>query len=246
VDATSWIEGVNSVHRAILLVGLSALTATSALALDPPKPATPTAAPAAVAAPAVAAPAVAAPAAAAVAAPAVASVAGTLPANTDVMLRMDQELNSKSAKQGDRFNMTVVNDVLNNGLVVIPAGTRGVGEVTYRTGKGSFGKSGKMEIELKHLELDNRRIPITGKYRQEGEGGTTATVVTAVLVGVFSAFVTGKSAIVPQGRELLAQTDEPINYDPALARRAAVLPASAPMPAAAPAAAPAAVATPTS
>jgi hypothetical protein len=164
------------------------------------------------------------------------AAAGVLPSNTDVLLRMDSELNSKSAKVGDRFNMSVVNDVLSNGLVVIPAGTRGVGEVTYHTGKGAFGKSGKMEIELKHLELAGRRIPITGKYRQEGEGGTTATVVTAVLVGVFSAFVTGKSAIVPQGRELLAQTDEAISYDPALAPRAAVIPASAPAAAPAPAA----------
>ncbi len=146
------------------------------------------------------------------------------------MLRMDQELNSKTAKMGDRFNVSVVSDVTSNGLVVIPAGTRGVGEVTYMTKKGSFGKSGKMEIELKHLELAGQRVPITGKYRQEGEGGTTATVVTAVLVGVFSAFVTGTSAVIPQGRELLAQTDEVIAYDPALAPKATavVVPAAVP------------------
>jgi hypothetical protein len=217
-------------YRAVLLAGLTGLIATPALAIDPPKTA-----PAAVAAPAVAAPApVAAPAQVATLTP---PAAGVLPSNTDVLLRMDQELNSKTTKVGDRFNLTVVNDVLINGLVVIPAGTRGVGEVTYHTKKGSFGKSGKMEIELKHLELGGRRIPITGKYRQEGEGGTTATVATAVLVGVFSAFVTGKSAIIPQGRELLAQTDEAIAYDPALAPKPAVLPAT--VPAAAPAAAPA-------
>ncbi|MGL6044790.1 MAG: hypothetical protein ACRC1J_12785, partial [Sandaracinobacteroides sp.] len=166
----------------ILAAGLSGLIAAPALAIDPPK--TAGAGPAAASVPSPVAPPapVAAPAPMAQVAP---MVAGVLPANTDVLLRMDSELNSKSAKVGDRFNMSVVNNVLSNGLVVIPAGTRGVGEVTYRTGKGSFGKSGKMEIELKHLELAGQRIPITGKYRQEGEGGTTATVVTAVLVGVF-------------------------------------------------------------
>jgi hypothetical protein len=224
-------------YRAFLLAGLSGLVAQPVSALEAAK----TPVPAVTApAPSVAPAAPAAPVIAPIAAPA---VAGVLPANTDVMLRMDQELNSKSAKVGDRFNMSVVSDVTSNGMVVIPAGTRGVGEVTYQTGKGSFGKSGKMEIELKHLELGGRRIPITGKYRQEGEGGTTATVVTAVLVGVFSAFVTGKSAVIPQGRELLAQTDEAINYDPALAPRAAVVPAtpaSTPAATSAPAAAPAA------
>lgn len=225
-------------YRAFLLAGLAGLIAQPCLALESPQ-ATAPAAPPAAATPAVAAPAVAPPAAPAVAAPA---SAGVLPANTDMMLRMDQELTSKSAKMGDRFNLSVVSDVLSNGVVVIPAGTRGVGEVTYHTNKGSFGKSGKMEIELKYLELAGRRVPITGKYRQEGEGGTTATVATAVLVGVFSAFVTGKSAIIPQGRELLAQTDEAINYDPALAPRASVVPAVAP--ATAPAATPAPAAKP--
>lgn len=213
--------------RAALFAGCAALLAA------------PSGARQATTAPAEAAPAVAAPAAAApAAAPPVAlapAPPGVLPANTDVLLRMDQELNSKSAKVGDRFNMTVVNDVLSNGLVVIPAGTRGVGEVTYHTNKGAFGKSGKMEIEIKHVELGGRRVPVTGKYRQEGEGGTTATVAAVVLVGVFSAFVTGKSAIIPQGRELLAQTDEAVAYDPALAPRPTLLPAATPAPGAAPA-----------
>lgn len=213
-------------YRAFVVAGLCGLIAQPMLAQEAPKaPLPPATVPAAAPAPVVAPVPTSVPA-----------VAGVLPANTDVMLRMDQELNSKSVKVGDRFNMSVVSDVTSNGLVVIPAGTRGVGEVTYHTGKGAFGKSGKMEIELKHLELGGRRIPITGKYRQEGEGGTTATVVTAVLVGVFSAFVTGKSAVVPQGRELLAQTDEAISYDPALAPRATVVPAA---PAAAPASPPA-------
>ncbi|TPE60074.1 hypothetical protein FJQ54_11705 [Sandaracinobacter neustonicus] len=140
-----------------------------------------------------------------------------------MLLRMDQDLNSKSVKMGDRFNMTVVNDVVSSGVVVIPAGTRGVGEVTYHTNKGAFGKSGKMEIELKYLELGDKHVPITGKYRQEGEGNTTATVAAVVLVGVFSAFVTGKSALIPQGRELMAQTDVPIAYDPATAPKATML-----------------------
>jgi hypothetical protein len=207
-------------RRIVLLASTAVLLAAPAAAQQaadaPPVPA-PAAPPATPAAPA---------------APLAPATPGVLPANTDVLLRMDQELNSKTAKVGDRFNMTVVNDVLSNGLVVIPAGTRGVGEVTYHTNKGSFGKSGKMEIEIKHLELGGRRIPITGKYRQEGEGGTTETVVTAVLVGVFSAFVTGKSAVIPQGRELLARTDEPIAYDPALAPKPAAVPAAPPVPAA--------------
>lgn len=230
--------------NALAWAAAAALVASPAAAIEPVKP---TAEPTPAAVPAVAPAAALAPAQAT---PAAAVSVHALPANTDVMLRMDQELNSKSVKMGDRFNMTVVNDVVSSGAVVIPAGTRGVGEVTYHTNKGAFGKSGKMEIELKHLEIGDKRVPITGKYRQEGEGNTTATIAAVVLVGVFSAFVTGKSAVIPQGRELVAQTDVPIGYDPTTLAKATILsvqPAAAPaaVPAAAPTAAPVATATPT-
>ena len=218
--------------NAMIWAATAALVASPVSALEPAKPAVE---PVAAAAPA--APAIAPAATAAAPTVAAASVADSvLPANTDVLLRMDQDLNSKSVKMGDRFNMTVVNDVISSGAIVIPAGTRGIGEVTYHTGKGAFGKSGKMEIELKYLELGDKRVPITGKYRQEGEGNTTATVAAVVLVGVFSAFVTGKSALIPQGRELLAQTDVPIAYDPSTAPRATILKVHPATPVAAPAA----------
>ena len=108
------------------------------------------------------------------------------------------------------FPLSVAHDVKLGGFVVIPAGTRGMGEVTWKTGKGAFGKSGKMDVELRYIELGGQRIPVEGKYRQEGEGNTVATVGTVVLAGPFGALVTGKSARIPKGRELSARTRDPI------------------------------------
>lgn len=135
-----------------------------------------------------------------------------LPANTEVTLSMNDDLTTKGGKieEGTTFALTVTHDVLLGGFVVIPQGTRGIGEVTWKTGKAAFGKSGKMEVELRYLELGGQRIPIEGKYRQEGEGNTVATVGTVVVAGVFGALVTGKSARIPKGRELSARTREPI------------------------------------
>lgn len=135
-----------------------------------------------------------------------------LPGNTEVLLRMNEDLSGKSAEVGTTFYMTVAQDVIHNNMVVIPRGTRGMGEVTWETDKGAFGKSGKMEVEIKHIELGGRRIPVQGKFRQEGEGNTVATIATAVMVGVFSAFVTGKSAIIPKGRELTVHTVDPLPF----------------------------------
>lgn len=133
-----------------------------------------------------------------------------LPANTEVMLRLDQEVNSKKMREGDKFKLSVLQDVMMGNYVVIPRGTPATGHVSWRTGKGAFGKSAKMEITLDHINLNGRPIPVTGNFRQEGEGNTGATVAVAVAAGVFSAFVTGRSAVFQDGREFRVNTREAI------------------------------------
>lgn len=131
-----------------------------------------------------------------------------LPANTEILLSTTQEITTKGDrwKEGDNFNLAVVNDVMFGPYVIIPKGSRGVGRIAWLTSKGAFGKSGKMDVELEYVEVGGRRIPVTGSYRQEGEGNTVATVGGVVLAGVFAGFVTGKSGRIPQGRELMART----------------------------------------
>lgn len=134
----------------------------------------------------------------------------TLPANTEVILRMTDDLTTKGGqiKVGHVFRLTVAFDVRSQGVVVIPAGTPATGEVTMRTGKAVFGKSGKMDVELRNIDLYGRRIPVIGKYRQEGEGNTLAAV-GAVFLAAGLMFVTGKSAVIPRGREFVAYTITP-------------------------------------
>lgn len=136
----------------------------------------------------------------------------TLPANTELTVTPNSEVSSKSMKKGDVFTISTVYDVMMNGLVVIPKGTRGQGKVTWRTGKGAFGKSAKMDLVFEWLELGGRRVVLEGKHRQEGQGNTAATIGTVLAVGVFAGFVTGKSAIVPNGMQLKAFTAEPIQF----------------------------------
>lgn len=137
-----------------------------------------------------------------------ASTGAVLPANTEVLLSMNETITTKgnNLKEGSSFALTVVHDVMLGDYVVIPAGSRAMGEVTWLTSKGAFGKSGKMDIALRYVEVNNRRIPLTGTYRQEGEGNTVATVGGVIAAGVFAAFITGKSGVIPQGRELMART----------------------------------------
>ena len=220
------------------------------------------AAPAATAEPAAVVETAATPAVA-VAAPAVTLAVATpglmLPASTEIILTPDSEANSKKLREGHTVPMHTVFDVMHNGVIVIPKGTHGLGTVTWRTGKGAFGKSAKMEITFNELTLPNgHRLPLSGMHRQEGQGNTGAAVGAAIAVGVFGAFVTGKSAIIPTGQHLIARTNEALAYAiPAgavvvptaqlapAAPLAVVTPAAITAPAAEPAPEPVVAATPT-
>jgi len=135
---------------------------------------------------------------------------GVLPANSEVPLVLDQEVSSKRMKVGDGFDVSVARDVWSGDRIAIPRGARGRGVVVWKTGKGAFGKSGKMEIELRSVEVGGQLVPLSGKFRQEGEGNTAATVGTIVAAGVIAGmFVTGHSAVFAQGTELKGMTSAP-------------------------------------
>ena len=141
-----------------------------------------------------------------------------LPTNTEVVVKMTSELNSKKVREGDKFTATTASDVMLANMIVIPRGTPVNGVVTWRTGKGAFGKSAKMEYALTSLDLNGQSIPLQGNFRQEGSGNTGATVGAVVAVGVFAAFVTGKSAVVPAGTELKTYTRMPLSVLPPAGR----------------------------
>lgn len=143
-----------------------------------------------------------------------------LAANTPLTVRVNQELNTRRNNEGDTFFATVATDVVQDGYVVIPAGSRVIGSITWLTRKGAFGKSGKMDISFTAVEVGGVRVPVVGTFRQEGEGNTVATVGAVVAVGVFGAFVTGRSGVVPAGRELEIRTRDPLRVALRTARSA--------------------------
>jgi hypothetical protein len=150
-----------------------------------------------------------------VAAPAIAADGTlTLSTGTPITLAVSEEVTSSNHHAGDTFPLTVLNDVRIGDTIVIPRGTPAQGLITWRTGKGAFGKSGKIEFSLTHIDLNGQRLPVTGSFRQEGEGNTIATGVGIIAIGVFAGFITGKRARLPVGRELMAQLAQPVSFTP--------------------------------
>ena len=135
-----------------------------------------------------------------------------LNSGTPITLAVSENVDSSSHKAGDLFKLTVLNDVTVGQTVVIPKGTPATGEITWRTGKGAFGKSGKLEFALKSIDLNGKQIPIIGTFRQEGQGNTIATGVGIIAIGLFAGFITGKRAVLPVGRELMSQLSQGIPF----------------------------------
>jgi hypothetical protein len=153
-----------------------------------------------------------------------------LPANTEVVVTLNDTLTTKGKafEEGDTFGLTVQYPVFLDDVVVIPKGARATGRITFLTSKGAFGKSGKMDIEIEYVEVNGRRIPLEGQFRQEGEGNTVATVGGVIAAGVFAGFITGKSAVIPRGRELTVRTREDVPVRIARRDPPPAAPASAP------------------
>jgi hypothetical protein len=148
-----------------------------------------------------------------------------LPANSEVVLTMNETVSSKSHRLGEKFSLTVAQDVKVDGNTVIPRGTRAVAQITRRTGKGGFGKSGKLDFTVRYLDHNGIRIPLEGRHHQAGEGRGGAAVGAVVAAGLVGGMlVKGKSAKVEEGREFTVRTVEAIPVT--LAGGAAVISAS--------------------
>jgi hypothetical protein len=79
----------------------------------------------------------------------------TVAANSLMRLRLNDGLNSKNAKVGDRFSSTVVDPVYARGLQVIPPGSIVIGHVTHVTRAGRKSNAGSLNVAFTGVQLPN-------------------------------------------------------------------------------------------
>lgn len=152
------------------------------------------------------------PAEVAVIAPAVEN--NILRAGTEVPLMTREELTTKKKKLrvGQRFQMEVAANVTQSGVVVIPAGTPAVGEITEVRNKGMWGKSGYIGARIVSLRLGDRHIRLTGTFDDKGVTGTGGVVAAVALIPIAGFFTTGTSAMIASGSGVKGFLDEDIAF----------------------------------
>lgn len=133
------------------------------------------------------------------------AVSRALPASTLISVTPDAEISSKHVEVGQKVGFSVVNDINDEGVVVIPRGSQVVATVTWKTGKAVGGKSGKFEVTFEKVNVRGRDYAMRGVHRQEGKGNTVAAVFATWLVS-------GRSAVMQPGQFVNAFTAEAIPY----------------------------------
>lgn len=108
------------------------------------------------------------------------SVAVNVPAGTELAIRINQHISTRTSEAGDRFDGNVVEPVGNNGSVVIPQGTPVSGRVVEAHHGGHFKGRAVLELRLTAMTLNGYDYPLdthdTVRTRK-GKGRRSAGII---------------------------------------------------------------------
>jgi hypothetical protein len=100
-----------------------------------------------------------------------------IPAGTRLRVRLDQPLGSKINQPGDTFTASVAEDVVVNGVRVIPRGARAEGTVVDAQSLGRFKGGARLQVRLERVRTQSGNYPVstsTVEKVQAGKGKRSA------------------------------------------------------------------------
>ncbi len=117
------------------------------------------------------------------AAPAPVPINITIPAGTELAIRIDQDINVKHTRPGDRFNGEIVEPVMNNTSEIVPRRTRVSGVVDESHRRGHFKGASILELRLTSMTLNGTEYPLDTKDNvrsKKGKGKRTAGFIAGM------------------------------------------------------------------
>jgi hypothetical protein len=104
----------------------------------------------------------------------------TVPAGTDLLVRMIDSVDSDKNHVGDKFRASLEQDFVVDGVVIAPKGADVYGRLSEATEAGHIQGKSQLKLELTDISIHNRLQPIlTGDYEVSGKsrGSDTAKKV---------------------------------------------------------------------
>lgn len=145
----------------------------------------------------------------------------TLLDGTAVKLRLTETISSATAKVGQQIPFEVTEDVVVQGVTVLPKGAQAVASVTDASKKKSMGRGGKLNVNVDFARLaDGEKVQLRAVQDNKGGGHvgamTGAMVATAIVffpAAPLFLFIHGKDITIPKGTEVTAFVEGDMRLD---------------------------------
>jgi hypothetical protein len=136
----------------------------------------------------------------------------TLLDGTPVKLRLAENISSETSKTGQQVSFEVTEDVMVQGVAVIPKGAKALATVTDAEPKKRMGRGGKLDVNVDSVRLADGEKAQLRAVKDTTAGGhvgamTGAMVATAIVfwpAAPLFLFMHGKSVDIPKGTEVMA------------------------------------------
>ncbi|MDP3786463.1 MAG: hypothetical protein Q8R05_02810 [Candidatus Omnitrophota bacterium] len=133
---------------------------------------------------------------------------------TPVILRLTEDVSSKTKNMNESVAMQVAKDVIIDGKTVVKAGTPAMGTVSWAEKAGMLGKEGKIQITADSTKsVDGQRIPLRASVTSMGKSETVMSVIMSILCCILFLLVPGKEASLPIGTEIKAYIDQDLTVE---------------------------------
>ena len=143
-----------------------------------------------------------------------------IPSGTKVSCRLEQTLSSSTAEEGMPVQLTVTENIMVNGAVVIPQGSSVQGAIIQATARRRMGRTGKLDFSIDKVRaVDGQYVPLRYSLHKKegGSHGVRTGVLTAgaaVLFWPAAPFLLlskGKDVTINKGMVLDVFTDQAHN-----------------------------------
>ena len=141
-----------------------------------------------------------------------------IPKGVVLKVELTKEISSKKAKKGDTVPLKLLENLIVNDVIVVPAGAEVKGVVTKARSAGGLGRGGKLEFQIISVKAINGvEIPLQYTKYQHGAGDAGAVAVFAAVSIVGGLFMKGKNVVFNEGlqfdAEVTADTDLKVPLD---------------------------------
>ena len=107
----------------------------------------------------------------------VAAMASTIPAGTKITVRIGSQINSGTAKTGQKFDANLTHDLVVNGKTLAKSGAPARGKVTYVKSSGRLHDPGELSLRVTAVEINGKMTPVsTSAFRAKGKSHTKSNV----------------------------------------------------------------------